>query len=531
MSMGSALTWQAERQPERPALTMGDETYTRRELDRAANRLARALAVRGIGHDDRVAVVLPTGPRHQITCFALWKLGALVIPLPARIADHELQHLAAQADPKLIIGVDAARPTGVEALPGDFSPDPSLSDAPLPDVVATMWKASTSGGSTGLPRLIWENRSSAIDPADPFPLLRMQVDDVVLHPAAAYHNASFSQTNWALCWGCHVLLMERFDAAEWLRLVERHQVRWAYLVPTMMSRILALPDEVRSAADVSSLEVVMHMAAPCPPWVKEAWIEWVGPEKIWEIYGGTEGFGATMINGVEWLEHRGSVGKVQARTEIRDDDGKVRPGGRDRHRLVLPAGGEPDGPSATTSRRPSATWGPSTSDGYLYLADRRTDMILTGGVNIYPAEIEGAIEQMPGVVSAAVVGLPHPDLGARAHAIIEVAPGTGRTRSGRARCLLGAPPGAPQDPLHVRVRHHSAARRGRQDPPQSTARRATRGCAGRLSAAALSRGSRAGSVTPTDHGGQSTAEKRLEDLNERPGVLVGEAGGLLELVG
>jgi bile acid-coenzyme A ligase len=179
-----------------------------------------------------VAVVLPTGPRHQITCFALWKLGALVIPLPANIADQELEHLAAQADPKLIIGVDAARLTGVDALPGDFSPDPSLSDEPLPDVVATMWKASTSGGSTGLPRLIWENRSSAIDPTDPFALLRIAVDDVVLHPAAAYHNASFSQTNWALCWGCHVLLMERFDAAEWLRLVERHRVRWAYLVPT-----------------------------------------------------------------------------------------------------------------------------------------------------------------------------------------------------------------------------------------------------------------------------------------------------------
>ena len=422
MSMGSALTWQAERQPERPALTMGGETYTRRELDRAANRLARALAARGIGRDDRVAVVLPTGPRHQITCFALWKLGALVIPLPANIADQELEHLAAQADPKLIIGVDAARLTGVEALAGDFSPDPSLSDEPLPDVVATMWKASTSGGSTGLPRLIWENRSSAIDPTDPFPLLRIAVDDVVLHPAAAYHNASFSQTNWALCWGCHVLLMARFDAAEWLRLVERHRVRWAYLVPTMMSRILALPDEVRDAADVSSLEVVMHMAAPCPPWVKEAWIEWVGPEKIWEIYGGTEGFGATMINGVEWLEHRGSVGKVQARTEIRDDDGNVVPTGEIGTVWFYPPEGNPMGHPSDVAQT-FGDMGSVDGDGYLYLADRRTDMILTGGVNVYPAEIEGAIERMPGVVSAAVVGLPHPDLGARAHAIIELAPG------------------------------------------------------------------------------------------------------------
>jgi bile acid-coenzyme A ligase len=136
-------------------LTLADETYTRRTLDRAANGLARSLARRGVGQDDRVAVVLPTGPQLQITCFALWKLGALVIPLPGKIADQELQHLASQADPKLIIGVDAVRVPGVDALPSDFSPDPSLSDEPLPDVVATMWKASTSGGSTGLPRLIW----------------------------------------------------------------------------------------------------------------------------------------------------------------------------------------------------------------------------------------------------------------------------------------------------------------------------------------------------------------------------------------
>ena len=224
----------------------------------------------------------------------------------------------------------------------------------------------------------------------------------------------------------------------------------------MMSRILALPDEVRNAADVSSLEVVMHMAAPCPPWVKEAWIEWVGPEKIWEIYGGTEGFGATMINGVEWLEHRGSVGKVQARTEIRDDDGNVGPGGRDRHVWFYPPEGNPMGHPPDVAQT-FGDMGSVDDDGYLYLADRRTDMILTGGVNVYPAEIEGAIEQMPGVVSAAVVGSRTP-ISAR-----------GRTRSSswhpdgphpirQSSRSSGAPPGAPQDPLHVRVRHHSAAR-------------------------------------------------------------------------
>jgi bile acid-coenzyme A ligase len=410
MSMGAALTWHAEREPDRPALTMGELTYTRLELDRAANRLARAFAERGVGKDDRVAVVLPSGPRHQITCFALWKLGATVIPLPAKIAEAELHHLAEEARPTLIVGVN---------VPVDFEPDPSLSDEPLPEVVSTTWKASTSGGSTGMPKLIWENRSSLIDPMAPMPLLRIDVGDVILHPAGAYHNAAFSQTNWALCWGSHVILMERFDPTEWLRLVEQHRVRWAYLVPTMMSRILALPDNIRASADVSSVETVMHMAAPCPPWVKQAFIDWFGPEAIWEVYSGTEGYGATMINGVEWLEHRGSVGLAPPRTEIRDDDGEVLPPGEVGTVWFHPPAWSPLGHDPDVAQT-FGDMGYLDEDGYLYLADRRTDMILTGGVNLYPAEIEGAIEEAPGVVSAGVIGLPDPDLGSKPHVIIEL---------------------------------------------------------------------------------------------------------------
>jgi bile acid-coenzyme A ligase len=421
ISLGAALTHQAGRDPDRPALTMGERTYTRLALDREANRLARALAERGVGQDSRVAVVLPTGPRHQITCFAAWKLGATVIPLPARIADGELRHLVTEADPTLVVGVEPGRVEGVEVLPSGFEPDSSLDDRPLPDAVATTWKASTSGGSTGMPKLIWEERPALIDPDTPFELLQIQVDDVVLHPAAAYHNSSFVQTAYGLCWGAHVILMDRFDAAEWLRLVERHRVRWAYLVPTMMSRILALPDEVRAAADLSSLEIVMHMAAPCPPWVKQAWIDWIGPEPIWEIYAGTEGYGASMINGVEWLAHPGSVGKAPPRTEVRDDDGNVLPPGEDGIIFLYPPAGNPLG--LTDEPRTYGDVGHIDEDGYLFLADRRTDMILSGGVNLYPAEIEGAIEQYPGIVAAAVIGLPDPDLGARAHAIIEVQSG------------------------------------------------------------------------------------------------------------
>jgi bile acid-coenzyme A ligase len=212
--------------------------------------------------------------------------------------------------------------------------------------------------------------------------------------------------------------MERFDALEWLRLVDRLKVQWAYMVPTMMSRVLALPEEVRNQYDISSLEMLIHMAAPCPQWVKESWIEWLGAEKVWEVYGGTEGYGATMIGGVEWLAHRGSVGRAPAGTSIRDDDGAMLPSGETGTVYFVPAENNPMGHPCEP--RTFGDVGCIDAEGFLYLADRRTDMILTGGVNLYPAEIEGVIEQWPGVVASAVVGLPDADLGATAHAIVEL---------------------------------------------------------------------------------------------------------------
>ena len=420
MSLGWALSWQAARDPDRPALTMAGRTLTRRELDGEANRLARALAGLGVEKDDRVAVALPTGPRHQITCFALWKLGATVIPLPHRIAAAELAQLIDVSDAKLVVGVDADRAGGRRAVPADFVPDPGLSDDPLPEVVASVWKGATSGGSTGLPKVIWDPRPSLVHPLQPMPVLQIGLEDVVLHPATAHHNSPFCQTAWALCWGLHVILMERFDALEWLRAVERYRVTWAYLVPTMMSRILNVAESTRAAADVSSLRVVIHMAAPCPPWVKQAWIDWLGADKIWEVYAGTEGYGATMVSGVEWVSHPGTVGRVSPDTQIRDDAGNVLPPGEIGTIWFLPPG------AAGGAGDPMKTYGDMgriDADGYLYLADRRTDLILTGGGNVYPAEIEAAIEQHPSVASVVVVGLPDDDLGAKAHAILELVPG------------------------------------------------------------------------------------------------------------
>jgi len=420
MSMGLALSWQAAREPDRPALSMGEVTYTRLELDQAANRMARTFASLGVRQGSKVAVLLQTGPMHHIVCFGLWKIGATVIPLSWRLVDSELEKILGAADPELVVGVEPGRLPGFRTLPPDIAVDPTVPGDPMPEVLSPIWKASTSGGSTGIPKLIWDRRPSLIHPFQPMALLKIDVDDTILHPAAAYHNSPFCQVNWALCWGANVVLMGRFDAEAWLREVERHRIRWAYLVPTMMSRILNLPRELREAADVSSIRIAMHMAAPCPDWVKAGWIEWLGPERIWEVYAGTEGYGSTLLSGEEWLAHRGTVGQAPAGAEVRDEEGRALPPG-EVGALYFPA---PLGNRANLAPG-YYTYGDMgwvDADGYLYIADRRTDMIVSGGGNLYPAEIEAAIEQYPGVVAAAVIGLPDADLGSVPHAIVELEP-------------------------------------------------------------------------------------------------------------
>jgi bile acid-coenzyme A ligase len=200
----------------------------------------------------------------------------------------------------------------------------------------------------------------------------------------------------------------------------------------MMQRIIRLPDEVRARYDLSTLHRVMCTGAPSPPWLKRAWIEWLGPEKIWEAFGGTERIAGTLISGTEWLAHPGSVGKPTMNRKIRilDADRKECPPGTVGELFLMPASGQGStyaylGATATATDDGWESLGDMgwlDEDGYLYLVDRKTDMILSGGANIYPAEIEGAIDAHPSVRSSAVIGLPDDDLGQRVHAIVD-APG------------------------------------------------------------------------------------------------------------
>ncbi|WFU71255.1 AMP-binding protein [Bradyrhizobium sp. CB2312] len=255
--------------------------------------------------------------------------------------------------------------------------------------------------------------------------------DTALIPGPLYHNGPFGCAMDALTSDLHVVLMLRFDAERVLAEIERRRASWSYLVPTMMSRIWRLPEEERARYDVSSMKTLWHFGAPCPPWLKEAFINWLGPEVIMELYGGSEEQASTTITGGEWLGHRGSVGRVY-RGEMKafDASGNVLPPGEVGEIYMRRPDGSPPSYSyrGATARVLPGGWeslgdiGYFDADGYLYLAHRRTDMILVGESNVYPAEVEAAIDEHSQVMSSAVIGLAHEDMGSSIHAIVQAHP-------------------------------------------------------------------------------------------------------------
>ena len=258
-----------------------------------------------------------------------------------------------------------------------------------------------------------------------------------------------------------------------LELVEEHRATWLYLVPTMMSRIWRLPDEVRASYDLSSLETVWHLAAPCPPWLKEAWIDWLGPEVLWSSTPAPRRRPARSSAGTEWLEHRGSVGKARQR---RDDASSTPtasscpPGTVGEVFLRRGPGRGPTYRYIGAEARTRGDWeslgdiGWIDEDGYLYLADRRTDMILVGGSNVYPAEVEAALDEHPQVASSAVIGLPDDDLGQVVHAIVQPAPGLDDVDLDDLRRHLAERLVRYKQPRTFELVARAAARRRRQGP-------------------------------------------------------------------
>jgi bile acid-coenzyme A ligase len=404
---------------------------TRSELDRESDALAFELQRLGVGIGDMVTVALPNSVEWFVAVVALWKLGATPQPVSARLPLRELEAVVSLADPVVVLGVDPGILPDRICLPTGYrAPEPG-GPVTLPDVVSPAWKAPTSGGSTGRPKLIVSGDPGLIDPAADATLL-LSRDGCLVMPGPLFHNGPIVWSCSALLQGNHVVVLPRFDAEATLAAMAEHRADVVYLVPTMMKRIWSLPTDVRESYDLSELRVVWHLAEPCPPWLKQAWIDWLGPDRIFELYAGTEAQLYTLITGTEWLEHRGSVGRpAGGEVEICDPDGHLVPAGTEGEIWLRSARSTPSYRyvGAEARVRPGG-WeslgdmGWLDEDGYLYLGDRAQDMILVGGSNVYPAEVESALNEHPSVRSCAVIGLPDPDRGNRVHAIVEADPDT-----------------------------------------------------------------------------------------------------------
>ena len=427
-SYGRAFSVHAEREPSKPLLACDGRIATRGEVESRSNRLARAYAGLGVAEGDFVTLALPNGIEFVEAAIAVWKLGAVPQPISSHLPEAERAQLVELAKPKLVIGVAPGAHPGFKSLEAGFAPGSGISDAPHPERVSPYRQAIASGGSTGRPKLIVDRLPARIDPDAPSYTVPIGAHTLV--PGPMYHSGPFLNCHWTLMVGGFAAILSRFDPEPALAAIERHRVGFVNFVPTMLHRIWRLPEATRRRYDLSSLVRVVVGGAACPAWLMRAWIDWVGADVMHEFYGASERIGGTLISGREWLERPGSVGRPTDGRKIRvlDASGKDLPPGEVGELYMLPPGGqgstyfyvgEAKAKSTVDGWESIGDMGWVDADGYLFIADRRTDMIVTGGANVYPAEVEGALDAHPRVRSSAVVGLPDDDLGQRVHAIVQ----------------------------------------------------------------------------------------------------------------
>jgi bile acid-coenzyme A ligase len=428
VSYGRRLTDLAAARPEAFALhvahTDGSEEHLRwSDLERRANQVARALAGRGVGLGDRVALALPNSAELVLAVLGSWKLGAVPVPVRWDLPDWERDRVLAVVDPTV-------------ALTGDdvawLAASTTFDDGPLPDVTSPFTHGICSSGTTGTPKVIlierpgeWDDTKAA---AFPDAWLEIPRPQVILVPAPLYHTNGFAVMTSLLA-GDTLIVLERFDAARIVDLVERHHVSTFTATPTMLQRIADLPDI--DQRDLSSIQWVLQGAAVIPPSLVQRWCELVGPEHFFMAYGMTEGMGLAAIRGDEWLARPGSVGRGYRDTEFRivgDDGALVGPGEIGEIYLRSPTsgmyrylGGAPRLPTTEDGFGTAGDLGWLDEGGFLFIADRRVDLIITGGANVYPAEVESALIDHPGVADVVVIGLADEEWGRRVHAVIEPA--------------------------------------------------------------------------------------------------------------
>jgi acyl-CoA synthetase (AMP-forming)/AMP-acid ligase II len=454
--------------PDKAAAVMHPSGVVRtyRELDEASTGLAHALRQRGLGVGDRIAVLLENQAEYFDVVWAAQRIGCYVTPINWHLSAHEAGYIVGDCDATALVAsttlaavIAAMPPADLAAVstriavhgdpPGDgrldgFEPYAdvlaSAPPGPLPDQREGGWMFYSSG-TTGQPKGILPPLPTADLGAPSFitmlqkGLFGFSADTVYLCPAPLYHAAPAGWSNGTQRLGGTVVVMERFDPIELLAAIERHRVTHVQLVPTHMIRLLKLSPEERGRFDLSSLQVVVHAAAPCPVEVKAATLEWLGPI-VHEYYSGSEGAGFCYIGPEDWLAHPGSVGRsMSGAIHIVGDDGEELPTGEEGEvwfetSRTFEYHRDPEKTKGAIDPRGWA-WlgdvGRVDDDGFLYLTDRASNMIISGGVNIYPREIEDVLVMHPAVADVAVLGTSHPDLGEQVTAFVQLSDGASAT--------------------------------------------------------------------------------------------------------
>ncbi|MCZ0997450.1 AMP-binding protein [Streptomyces mirabilis] len=446
----------AHADPARPAFIMAGsgQVVTYGELVGSSRTIAALLWSRGLRHGDCVALLMENTADFLPVAWAAQRCGLRYVGLPNRLEPAEAAYILRDSRARALVTSPAQLDRAAAALkeaPGvelRFNTGPAAQGfEELAEAVTAAPQAAPeeregvdllySSGTTGRPKGVAANLPLAPlgTPPGVATLLHerwgLDRNAVYLSPAPLYHAAPLRFCMTAHRYGGTAVIMERFDAEAALELIERYRVTHTQMVPTMLTRLLKLPAESRARRDMSSLRVVVHAAAPCPAGTKRALIDWLGPI-VHEYYSSTENYLFTAIDSKEWLAHPGSVGRaLVGQPHILDETGAELPTGE--IGTIWSEGGLPfeylNDPAKTGESRNDRGWatvgdlGHLDADGYLYLADRRADLVLSGGVNIYPQEAENVLVEHPDVADAAVFGIPHDELGEVVHAVVQLRPG------------------------------------------------------------------------------------------------------------
>ncbi len=443
----------AQSTPDKPALIMAGsgEMLTYRELEDRSNQAAQLFRSLGLRPGDHIAILCENQSRFYEICWGAQRSGLTYTAISTRLGTDEIAYIVNDCNARLLIvsaglvqqaaailehtpGVRQRLLIGADA-PGHQRWEQALAAQPARRITDECAGGDMlySSGTTGRPKGVFSPPdSSAIDASTPLIEMNRKAYGVdpetrYLSPAPLYHAAPLRFTMTVMRLGGTVVVMEHFDAEQYLELVQKHRITHSQLVPTMFVRMLKLPPEVRTSYDVSSLRCAIHAAAPCPIPIKEQMIDWWGPI-LWEYYAGTEGNGMTLVNSQDWLAHRGTVGRaVVGELKISDEQGNELPPGEPG--TVYFAGGKAfqyhNDPVKTAESRNARGWstlgdvGYVDAEGFLYLTDRKAYMIISGGVNIYPQESENVLITHPKVADVAVFGVPNEDFGEEVKAVVQ----------------------------------------------------------------------------------------------------------------